>query len=144
MISYHMISYHMISYHIISQPRPRLPPRPRPCDANETGNFFQKLYPGKMNFKKSQNIEKKTFKKTQENSVPLYCWITTRFFFSNQFRLLSIFKENRFFVSGLAIRARAPPISLQSGEPRTLRHCKTHTKWPSIFVPAAGIHSTGP
>ena len=32
-----------------------------------------------------------------------------------------------FFVSGLAIRA-GTPISLQSGEPRTLKHCKTHAK----------------
>ena len=39
---------------------------------------------------------------------------------------------------------RAPPISLQSGEPRTLKHCKTHTKRAIIFVPPPGPPSTGP
>ena len=39
---------------------------------------------------------------------------------------------------------RAPPISLQSGEPRTLKHCKNTYKMSVQFCPAAGIPSTGP
>ena len=42
MIWHYMIYYLMIWYHIISQPRPQLPPRPRPCVAKErTWNVFQ-------------------------------------------------------------------------------------------------------
>ena len=39
---------------------------------------------------------------------------------------------------------RAPPISLQSGEPRTLKHCKNTYKMSVQNRPAAGIGSTGP
>ena len=42
----------------ICQPRPRLPPRLRPCDAIETGNFFQELYPGKSDLENWKNAKK--------------------------------------------------------------------------------------
>ena len=77
----------MISYHIISQPRPRLPPRPRPRDTMETGNLFQELYSEKLTFKKSKTCQKDP----QENSVHFHCWIATRSLFSNQFWIFSVF-----------------------------------------------------
>ena len=53
----------MISYDIISQPRPRLPPRPRPCDAMEDLKLFSGTLPWKNDLQKTPKIQKRTARK---------------------------------------------------------------------------------
>ena len=142
-ISYHMISYHMISYdiiwyHIISydiiwyviiwSDIISAAAAAAAAAAADLSKREIKLFSGTFPWKNDLQKNKKYKKEPRENSVHFPYWIITRSFFSNRFRLLSIFKENRFFVSGLAIHAFTPPISLQSGEPRTLKHSKNTCK----------------
>ena len=123
-LAYHNMSYNIKWYDIIwcdiiSQPRPR----PRPCDANEPGNFVQELYPGKMTFKKSKHV-----KKIRNKILYIFIVESLQDLFSRISFDYFLFSRICFLWAGSQF-VRVTSISRQSVEPRSLRHYKNMQSW---------------